>query len=80
MLEPRLKYVRTEDYKIITFGDQFNHSDFAQFKPVSAGFMKFTSEDNFVSCVCYGASESLKLKSDPFDTELAMKHTLLILI
>lgn len=35
------KYIKTKDKKIIVFSGLNNHSDFAKFHPISAGFIKF---------------------------------------
>ena len=67
------KYIKTKDKKIIVFSGLNIHSDFADFNPVSAGFINFNiDKNNEVKCECYGNSISLNLKSEPEeDTMLA---------
>ena len=67
------KYIKTKDKKIIVFSGLNNHSDFAMFHPVSAGFINFNIDEyERVKCECYGSSFSLQLKSEPEeDTMLA---------
>ena len=67
------KYIKTKDKKIIVFSGLNNHSDFANFHPVSAGFIRFNfDEQKGVQCECYGSSFSLQMKSEPEeDTMLA---------
>jgi hypothetical protein len=68
------KYIRTQQNEIIVFSALLNHSDFATYYPISAGFISFTT-DKFgnPSCECYGESVSLGfLKSNPEeDSKLA---------
>ncbi len=64
----RVKYIKTENDQIITFGEGLTHVKFKHFNPISAGFISI--RDN--KCVCFGDSVSLKLKSDPeVDSRLA---------
>jgi hypothetical protein len=74
----RTKYIRTEDNKIIVFGDLFTHTEFRKFNPISAGFISFgIGSDRNPSCSCYGQSVSLGLKSNEVeDTELAERQIL----
>ena len=67
------KYIKTKDKKIIVFSGLNNHSDFAKFHPISAGFINFNIDEyNRVKCNCYGHSVSLQMKSEPEeDTKLA---------
>lgn len=67
------KYIKTEGKKIIVFSGLNNHSDFAKFNPVSAGFITFfTNDEKEIKCECYGSSFSLQMKSEPEeDTRLA---------
>lgn len=67
------KYIKTKGKKIIVFSGLNNHSDFAEFNPVSAGFITFfTNEKKEIKCECYGHSVSLQMKSEPEeDTRLA---------
>jgi hypothetical protein len=60
------KYIKTKDKKIMIFSGLNNHSDFAMFHPVSAGFIKFyIDEHETIKCECYGSSFSLQLESEP---------------
>jgi len=71
------KYVKTNKGYIIVFSELFQHSDFKQFNPVSAGFISIgVGEDGNPSCTCYGESVSLNLKSQEIDTMLANKQIL----
>jgi len=73
------KYIKTIDNKIIVFSALINHSEFRRFKPVSAGFIIFkTDELGNQNCECYGQSISLDfLKSNPVeDSELANRQIL----
>ena len=67
------KYIKTKDKKIIVFSGLNNHSDFKNFNPVSAGFIRFEIDiEGNVNCVCWGESISLQMKSDENeDTMLA---------
>ena len=69
----RVKYVITEDEKIIVFPELFQHSQFRNFNPVSAGFISFgVNKMGNPTCNCWGESISLGLKSRPeTDTRLA---------
>lgn len=71
-----VKYIVTRDMRIIVFPPTFNHSDFARFNPVSAGFIWFgVDREGNPKCTCDGESISLGLKSQPErDTELAMRQ------
>lgn len=70
------KYIRTPNDQIIMFSEGIQHSTFRHLNPVSAGFVKITS--NFdekdgckIKMECYGESEGLGLKSEPlYDTKL----------
>ena len=66
------KYIKTEKNQIIVFSSIIMHSDFRNFYPVSAGFIRFsTNKDGEVTCKCYGESFSLGLGSDESDTMIA---------
>jgi len=70
------KYIITESGNIVVFGPVFNHSDFKDFNPISAGFITFgVNKEGNPSCSCYGESISLKLKSNPDeDTTIAKRQ------
>jgi len=79
------KYVVTEENKMIVFPELFNHKDFADWNPISAGFIsiwvKMEKANNcsypIITCTCYGESFSLKLKSRPEeDARLAEEQIL----
>lgn len=71
------KYIKTEDDRIIVFPASMAHYEFKEFKPVSAGFISFgTDENNDKTCKCYGESLTLNLKSNPRDTNLAKMQIL----
>ncbi len=73
----KVKYIRTKDNKIIAFSEFFNHSDFQDFNPISAGFISIgIGEDRNPDCSCYGESVSLGLKSMSDDTILAKRQIL----
>jgi len=86
MLGIKTKYIRTKDNQIIVFSGLFQHSDFKNDNPISAGFISFgtkkTGEHNGKEyhepyCSCYGESVSLGLKADEIkDTELANRQIL----
>ena len=74
------KYIRTQRNEIICFPDTIVHSEFSDFKPVSAGFIiidtnQLTGEP---ICKCYGESVSLGLKSLDEDSALAKRQILQI--
>ena len=58
---------------IITFSAAFAHADFSHFIPTSAGFIYFRNKKDSmeIEAVCYGESESLKVKSHPDDSRKA---------
>jgi hypothetical protein len=59
------------------FGQLFNHSDFKDWQPVSAGFISIgIGEDQNPDCTCFGESTSLKLRAHPDDTMLAKRQIL----
>lgn len=72
----RLKYIRTKISAIIVFSEMFEHAEFKEFEPVSAGFIKIgKNSHNQWACVCYGESVSLNLKSDSSkDSRLAKRQ------
>lgn len=74
----RVKYIRTKDDQIIVFGEYYQHSEFARFEPISAGFIAIGADGRHEpTCSCYGESVSLKLQSKPEeDTKLARKQIL----
>ena len=70
-----VKYIKTEDLKIIVFSEYNTHSDFESFHPISAGFITFFRGKHNIVCKCYGGSISLKMKSNPKeDTKLALEQ------
>jgi len=72
-----VKYVRTENDKIIVFPKTIQHSEFKSFNPVSAGFIKIgMGKNHTTTCSCYGESLTLGLKSKIEDTNLARKQIL----
>jgi hypothetical protein len=70
------KYIITNNNEIIVFSELLQHSAFAKFNPVSAGFISFgVNKEGNPSCSCYGESISLGLKSNPEeDTKLAKRQ------
>ena len=74
----KVKYVKTEDNKIIIFSEYYQHSDFSKFNPISAGFVWFDVDiKSEVICRCYGESVSLGLKSEEeIDDELVRQQIL----
>ena len=73
----KVKYIKTKDNKIIVFSALQDHSEFAHFEPVSAGFISFGIDKNRnPDCTCYGKSVSLKLSSMQDDTLLAKRQIL----
>lgn len=71
------KYIRTKKDQIVIFPESFNHSDFAEFEPINAGFVdiKIDPDNHLFTCNCHGRSYSLGLKSKPEeDTELIKKQ------
>jgi len=62
----KAKYVMTTLGPVI-FPGSFQHSDFSNLKPVSAGFVIF---DDNGKPTTYGRSESLGMKSRPGDSRL----------
>lgn len=77
----KVKYIKTDDFKIIVFSELQQHKEFKHFNPVSAGFIVFgytlIEGAPEVTCTCYGESESLGLKSDEVkDSRLARMQIL----
>jgi hypothetical protein len=72
----RAKYIITADGYVIVFSECIYHSEFAKFKPISAGFISFgIDKSGNPTCSCYGESISLNLASRPErDTELAKRQ------
>ena len=71
----KLKYIISENKNIIVFPETLNHSDFSHLKPTSAGFIYFaTNHEGEQICKCHGESTTLGLKSEPGDSELAIKQ------
>lgn len=67
-----VKYVKTEKNQIIVFSAIVLHSAFKGFNPISAGFIRFsTNKNGEATCKCYGESFSLGLSSDENDTTIA---------
>jgi hypothetical protein len=73
----KVKYIRTKNNQIIAFSEYFQHSDFKEFEPISAGFISIgIGDDRNPDCSCYGESVSLGLKSLEDDTMLAKRQIL----
>jgi hypothetical protein len=74
----KTKYIKTKNKQIIVFGEFYNHDEFKNFEPISAGFIEFGKDkDDQITCTCYGKSVSLDLKADEKeDTELARNQIL----
>lgn len=73
----RVKYIKTREKEIIVFSELQQHSEFKNFNPISAGFISIGIKDEGeLTCTCYGKSISLKLKSDPEDSQLARRQIL----
>ena len=81
----KVKYIRTDDNRIIVFSELQQHSEFKRFNPVSAGFISIFTKKVEVcvgsyyvtDCSCYGESISLNLKANEIeDTELAKRQIL----
>jgi hypothetical protein len=73
------KYIKTKENQIIVFSALLTHSQFRMYKPISAGFINFKTDDlGNTFCECYGQSISLDfLKSNPVeDSELANRQIL----
>lgn len=71
MDDSKQKYIRIKEYdSIVIFPCILEHSDFKYLNPISAGFC-YVGENKVT---CFGESFSLKLKSDPKDTELATRQ------
>ena len=67
----KMKYVKIDEFdSIIIFPDIIMHSDFRYLKPISAGFC-YINED---SISCFGESISLRLKTEPEDSEIATRQ------
>lgn len=62
----KLKYVMTDKGPII-FSQSFNHSDFKQFNPKSAGLCEIAAQDNEVVVWAGGDSFTLGIKSNEQD-------------
>mgnify|MGYP001582994527 CR=1 FL=1 len=82
-MTPKVKYIKTKDNQLIVFPEYYQHSDFAHFEPISAGFVSIGVNVNGGSgygettISCYGESISLGLKSDKeIDSELANRQIL----
>ena len=72
----KLKYIKTQDDKIIAFSPLVDHIRFKNLSPKSAGFLYLYVINNIeydgrfvVECV--GESVGLGIKSDPEDSKLA---------
>ena len=73
----KVKYIKTEDNKIIVFSGLQNHFEFRSFNPISAGFISFSAKGGMPNVQCYGKSVSLKMESDSnIDSELARRQIL----
>jgi hypothetical protein len=74
----KTKYIRTNDNKIIVFSELNQHSEFINFKPVSAGFISIgVGSDGNPDCSCYGESISLGLKSNEEEDTILAKRQIL---
>ena len=74
LIYTRTKYVNV-DGSIIVFPCTLEHSTFRNMNPTSAGFIAIgVDKHGNPACDCYGESISLRLKSSPDDTALAMKQ------
>lgn len=62
------KYIMTENGPII-FPRTMNHSDFAEYNPVSAGFVRIIVNDGEYKFHCYGDSVTLQLRSKLEDSD-----------
>lgn len=69
----KVKYIRTKNDEIIMFSEIMQHSEFEDYRPVSAGFVSFgLNNSGNPTVTCYGSSYSLNLKSKcEEDTNLA---------
>ncbi|TXC81329.1 hypothetical protein [Luteibaculum oceani] len=64
-----LKYVRTENGKIVAFPMHHSHSDYKTLRPISAGFIEVNrGAKGTLVWKCYGYSISLDLPSKQEDT------------
>ena len=64
------KYIRTGNNKIIVFPTTMMHSEFKHFNPISAGFIRFsTNKKGKPTCRCFGESFSLGLENAASDTD-----------
>ena len=73
----KVKYVITKNKEIIVFSELFNHSDFRDNDPISAGFISFgVNNQGNPTCSCYGESISLGLKSNPEEDTMIAKRQL----
>jgi hypothetical protein len=68
------KYIKTKNKEIVVFSETLKHSDFKYLKPVSAGFVYFTTIKGFVDCEVYGGSVSLKLQPESDDRYLILRQ------
>ena len=81
----KLKYIKTKANVIIAFCELLQHAEFANFEPVTAGFMSIGTkkvkygeqEYTEADCTCYGKSDSLGMESNPeVDSKLARRQIL----
>ena len=81
----KLKYIKTKANVIIAFPALLEHAQFADFNPVTAGFMSIGTKKveysgqfyHETDCTCYGESTSLGLKADEIaDSKLARRQIL----
>ena len=72
------KYIKTSKNEIIVFSDLLQHKDMKHFNPVTAGFISFgIDEDGNPSCMCWGDSSTLELKSDEALDSIIAKRQIL---
>jgi hypothetical protein len=81
----KLKYIKTKANVIIAFPALLEHAQFADFNPVTAGFMAIgtkkvkSGEQEYTEtdCHCYGKSDSLGMEAnEEVDTKLARRQIL----
>jgi len=73
-MDLKQKYIITRNREIIVFPEMIQHSDFSDWKPISAGFISFgVNKDGNPTCSCHGRSISLGLDSRPEEDTLIAK-------
>lgn len=66
----KIKYIRTNNDEFILFPSTITHSEFKDYKPISAGFVQIRNNE----VVCFGNSFTLGLESLPEDSLLATRQ------